>query len=97
VGGVDGYEKVQCYVEEAERPADAPKWRLKGFKSLFLNAGEEKEVTFGLKPDDFASVDDNGDKVIKKGLYKIHVGGGQPDGRTYDLTRSRAVSFEITI
>jgi beta-glucosidase len=97
IGGIGGYEKVQCYIEKAERSANAPKWQLKGFKPLFLNVGEEKEVSFILKADDFALIDENGDKIIEKGVYKIHIGGGQPDGRTFGLTQTQTVCFEITI
>jgi beta-glucosidase len=68
---------------------------LKGFKRIFLKAGESKTVQFTLKPQDVAVAGDTGDYKLLKGTVAISVGGGQPDEKK--KTTSNVVKTTIKI
>jgi beta-glucosidase len=62
----DGDEVVQVYVAGA--PGDgSPIRSLRGFQRIHLKAGESRQVSFHVAPDD-----------LPKGSVEVSVGGGQP-------------------
>jgi beta-glucosidase len=76
-GKMDGEEVVQLYVAAANEKQLVRS--LKGFKRIFLKAGESKIVEFTLTPDDLSTLDANGKPVPLSGKITISIGGGQPD------------------
>ena len=66
----DGDEVVQLYVGGGSE-AEAPVRSLRGFQRVHLRAGESREVSFTLGPDD-----------VPTSKVTISVGGGQPLGRS---------------
>lgn len=54
VGDVDGAEIAQVYVRDVESTIFRPVKELKGFKKVYLKAGEEKDVTVTLDSRSFA-------------------------------------------
>ncbi len=69
---------MQLYVSQQNQNIHAPLKALKGFKRIFLKAGESKTITFQLNPDDLSVADDSGVFKQVKGKISISVGGGQP-------------------
>ena len=53
-GGRDGEEVVQLYVRDLLAGVTRPVRELKGFRKVMLRAGESREVTFTLTPDDLS-------------------------------------------
>ena len=53
-GGRDGEEVVQLYVRDLLSGVTRPVRELKGFRKVMLRAGESREVTFTLSPDDLS-------------------------------------------
>ncbi|MDR0862144.1 MAG: glycoside hydrolase family 3 C-terminal domain-containing protein [Oscillospiraceae bacterium] len=96
-GAVAAREIVECYVQCAERFAYSPVWQLKGFKSVYLQAGESAEVSFTLDKKAFSLVDENGDSVLMRGANRVFVGGGQPDARTLALTGTLPAQFTVDV
>jgi beta-glucosidase len=68
---------------------------LKGFKRIFLKAGESRVVQFVLQPADLAVANDAGAYIPLKGKLTISLGGGQPDEKK--KTTSNVVKKTITI
>ena len=68
-GGPEGDEVVQLYVNGGGGGDDAIR-NLRGFQRVHLKAGESKDVTFTLPPED-----------VPKNKVQISVGGGQPIGK----------------
>jgi beta-glucosidase len=66
----DGDEVVQLYVGGGSEDG-APIRNLRGFQRIHLRAGENREVTFTLRPED-----------LPKSSVEVSVGGGQPVDRT---------------
>lgn len=70
-----GAEVVQCYVEDVECSVARPVKELKGYRKVFLEAGESKEVTMELPRKAFAFYDVHAkDFVVEPGEFLIHVG-----------------------
>jgi beta-glucosidase len=78
VGGRAGDEVLQLYLSDLEASVPVAKHRLAGFKRIHLDAGESRQVTLLLAPEQFALVTLEGARMIEPGLFRISVGGGQP-------------------
>lgn len=80
VGKVAGAEIAQVYVNDTESTLYRPKQELKGFKKVYLEPGEEKDVTISLDSRAFAyyNVAIN-DWHIESGDFRILVGASSRD------------------
>lgn len=95
-GNVDSDEVAQLYIAHKSENTVTPRWSLKGFKRVHLKAGESCDVEFALNDGSWATVQDDGSRVVEAGAYTVYVGGGQPDGRTYELTGREVLSATLT-
>ncbi|NLL84642.1 MAG: glycoside hydrolase family 3 protein [Lentisphaerae bacterium] len=79
-GKVAGEEVVQLYVS-APRIAGLvqPRHQLAAFTRVKLRSGASKTVKFKLDPWQLASYTEEGLQVIEPGVYRVAVGGGEPD------------------
>ena len=74
-GKTAGAEVVQCYVSDVECSVERPAKELKGYKKVFLQSGESKNVTITLAKDAFSFYDvDKKDFVVENGKFVISVG-----------------------
>jgi beta-glucosidase len=73
-----GDEVVQVYLTFPSY-SGAPRYALRAFARVHLAAGEKNAVHFTLSPRDLSAVDQNGDRLVMAGPYRLAVGGGQPD------------------
>ena len=82
VGEVGGAEVVQLYVGKKESALFRPVKELKGFRKVFLKAGEKKEITipFDDKTFRYFNVKTDGWEV-EGGVYDIYVGASIEDIR----------------
>ena len=81
-GDVDGAEIAQLYVGDVDTTIYRPKKELRGFKKVFLKAGEEKEVTIELDKRAFAFYNVNvKDWFVESGDFIIGVGASSADIR----------------
>ncbi|MBD3352355.1 MAG: glycosyl hydrolase [Candidatus Lokiarchaeota archaeon] len=79
-GEMDGAEIIQLYISDKNAGIKRPKKELKGFKKVFLKAGEEKKVEFELTSGDIAYFDINAnDWLAREGSYDILVGASSRD------------------
>ena len=79
-GSVDGAEVAQVYVKDDESTIYRPVQELKGFKKVFLKAGEEKEVSITLGKRAFAYYNVNiHDWHVESGDFTICVGASSRD------------------
>ena len=92
-GDRDGAEVAQLYVSDVESTIYRPVKELKGFKKVFLKAGEEKEVEITLDKRAFAYYNVNlGDWHVESGEFKILVGTS-----SRDIKLETSVSVESTV
>ncbi len=79
-GDRDGAEVAQVYVNDVESTIFRPVKELRGFKKVFLKAGEEKEVEIELSKRAFAYYNVNlHDWHVESGAFKILVGASSRD------------------
>ena len=95
-GEYDGYEVVQLYIRDVVSSETRPVKELKGFKKIFLKAGESAEVEFDIIPEmlGWYSVDQynlsgsskpmSAKYVIENGDFDIMIG---PDSRDVQCSR----------
>ena len=77
---VDAAETVQVYVAPGKAAVARPKHELKGFKKVFLKAGESAEVSFELDERAFAYWSEKfNDWHVESGEYGIEVGVSSRD------------------
>jgi beta-glucosidase len=74
-----GDEVVQIYVSDLEASVPVPRLHLEGFRRIHLKPGGRKTVRFTLRPDQLAAYDNEGRRFHEPGVFRISVGGGQPD------------------
>ncbi len=96
-GAVDGAEIAQVYVADKESTIFRPVKELKGFKKVFLKAGEEKEVSVDLSKRAFAFWNVNiNDWMVETGEFDILVGASSRDIRlSAAMTVTSTVDAEI--
>ncbi len=92
-GDVDGKEVAQLYVGDVESTIYRPVKELKGFKKVFIKAGEEVEVSIDLDKRAFAYYNVNiGDWHVESGEFKILVGAS-----SRDIKLEASVNVESTV
>jgi len=77
-GKMDGEEVVQLYVSNKTATTEVPITALKGFQRVNLKKGEQKSVTFTLKPEDFSITNGDAMQIVEAGTFEIAVGGAVP-------------------
>ena len=96
-GGTDCLETVQLYLSKEGAPEPAPRWSLKGVRVVALKAGETKEVSFDIGPEEMAVFDGAGRRVVQDGRHVFHIGGTQPDACSVRRTGVRPVSDAFVV
>ncbi len=73
-GNRDSFETVQLYIRDRFASVSRPVKELKGFKKVWIKAGEEVSVDITLTPDDLRIYDINMDYVTEPGDFYVFVG-----------------------
>jgi beta-glucosidase len=94
-GKKDGEEVIQLYVSGPNKAGEPLIRSLKGFKRIFLKAGETRSVQFNLAAEDLSVLDDAGKPRPAIGKTTISIGGGQPGQKI--KASSNYVQKDITI
>ena len=95
-GAVPGYEIVQLYVADKESTIYRPEKELKGFRKIWLNPDEEKEVAFELSKRAFAFYNVNiNDWCVESGDFDILVGASSADIRLSATVNVKAEAVDI--
>ena len=90
-------EVVQLYVKDLEASCRVPHHELRGFRRLHLGAGESRRVEFELSPRDLSLIDEQGQRWLEPGRFRVFVGGSQPDARSVELMGQAPLSLEIEV
>ena len=92
---MDGEEVVELYLSYPDFAGRSPLKALKGFKRIFLKAGESRLVSFVISPEQLSIVSEAGEGYQPSGRAMISIGGGQPGVK--NQTTSNVVSKAILI
>jgi beta-glucosidase len=95
VGARDGAEVAQLYIQDLKPRLPRPVKELKGFRKVFLKAGEQQTVSIPINRSSFAFYDpaQNG-WVAEKGEFKILIGSSSHTIRLGAQTRLTQTSLE---
>ena len=96
-GSFEAEEVVQLYITDVESSTRVPNHALKGFQRVILKPGESKEVSFEVTPDLMEIVNDEGERIIEKGEFKVLIGGSSPSPRNPILGAAPQVSGVFTV
>lgn len=95
-GKVDGAEIAQVYVNDIESTIFRAAKELRGFKKVFLKAGEEKTVEITLDKRAFAFWNVKaGDWTVESGDFRILVGASSRDIKLMATVKVEAAEVEI--
>ncbi len=86
-GSYDGEEVVQLYIRDITASVVRPVKELKGFRKIWLKAGDSETVSFVLSGKDLSFYDGDGNVKLEPGKFKIFVGG--------DSKNTLEVPFEL--
>ena len=78
-GKKDGQEIVQLYIHDPVASMTRPVKELKGFKKIFLKAGETKSVQFELSPSEIGFYNNSMEYTVEQGAFKIYIGRNSED------------------
>jgi beta-glucosidase len=96
-GKVAGTEVAELYLVPPQIPG-APRLALAGIQRVDLGVGKSREITFTVDPAQLSFVDSQGRRSIRPGLYRVFVGGAQPDpsiehGVAFTITGTKPMDF----
>ena len=83
-GKIAGDEVAQLYVTDMYASVKTRVMELKDFDRIHLKPGETKTVSFTITPYQLSLLNDQMDRVVEKGEFKIMVGGTSPSYETRD-------------
>jgi len=95
-GKMDGEEVVQLYVRDDISSFTRPVKELKGYKRIFVKAGETKTVTIPITAESLAMYDKDYDFVIEPGTFTVMTGNSSSDKdlKTKSLTVPQHIKLE---
>ncbi|MCL3779328.1 beta-glucosidase [Prolixibacteraceae bacterium JC049] len=80
-GSYDGEEVVQLYIKDLYASVVRPIIELKGFQRVFLKKGETKEIEFKITPELLTMLNEQMNRVIEPGDFRIMIGSASNDIR----------------
>ncbi|MGI8745727.1 MAG: glycoside hydrolase family 3 C-terminal domain-containing protein [Bryobacteraceae bacterium] len=81
VGKRAGEEVTQLYLTDVLSSVTRPVKELRGFEKVALGPGESRTVRFTLKPDDLAFLNQNLQRVVEPGAFRVMIGASSADIR----------------
>ncbi len=84
-GKVDGEEVIQLYIRDTVATFARPVKQLKGYKRVFLRAGESATVTFPVGEEQLSYYNDKGERVLEKGAFELMLGASSDDVQTLKI------------
>ena len=81
-------EVIQLYLSDVETSVKAPKYQLYGIKRVNLEPESSQEVSFEITSKMMELVNNEGDRILEDGQYRVFVGGSTPDPRNMELGMS---------
>lgn len=96
-GDYDIDEVVQLYVSPVEVTDNIPHTSLKAFKRFSIKKGASQKVSFDINADDLRVVNTDGEKVWRKGAYKVIVGNASPGELSERLGAAKQLEQTIVL
>jgi len=93
---IDMDEVIQVYIKNLSSVYAVKNHSLCTFQRISLKKHEVLQTKLLISEEAFQVVNDEGKYVKDGNAFKLFVGFGQPDNRTYQLTQKRCIEIDIT-
>lgn len=89
---------TELYIKYIAASVNTPQCQLISIDSKSLRPGEQKIISFKVTPKKMSLINENGERIIESGRFKLFLGSSGPDDRSFELTKQRPLSceFEVT-
>lgn len=94
-GKYDGAEVVQLYIRDVVSTSTRPVKELKGFRKIFLKAGESQTVRFDLTVEDLKYYNHNLQYTYEPGEFEVMIGGSSNEVKKGKFTLLPSTSKEV--
>ncbi len=84
-GNYDGDEVVQLYIKDLFASVARPVLELKSFSRVHLKKGETKELTFEITSEQLTMLDEDMNRIIEPGQFRIMIGTSSNDIRLREI------------
>ncbi|NND33640.1 MAG: glycoside hydrolase family 3 protein [Saprospiraceae bacterium] len=81
-------EVVQLYLTDLEASVDVPMQALKGFQRVNLWPGASQKIEFIITPEMMQLVNNDGERILEPGRFRVQIGGSSPSVRNEKLGAS---------
>jgi beta-glucosidase len=88
-------EVVQLYISDLQASCPVPRFALKDFTRITLDAKERKKVTFTIMEEMLMLINNDGEKVLEPGGFSVYIAPASPCGRAEELGLSGALSADF--
>jgi beta-glucosidase len=97
-GQVAGDEVAQFYVSDLDASVPVPQQSLVAFRRVTLAPGESQQLALTITPEMLMLVNDEGERVLEPGRFRLTVGGSSPGPHAAALgaPEPATVEFEVT-
>lgn len=93
--GVSGEAVAEAYATYENEECKMPNAKLCGFERVYIEAGEETEVTIPVEKMALMLTKETGERVMPKNSVTFHLGASQPDEQSVKLTGANVVSAKF--
>jgi beta-glucosidase len=90
-------EVVQLYVRDLEASSAVPHHELRGVARVHLAPGESRRLRFEVSAAALSLIDDEGQRRLEPGAFRLFVGGSQPDTRSVTLLGQAPLVAELQV
>lgn len=90
-------EVAQLYVRDLEASSAVPHHELRGIARVHLAPGESRRLRFELSAAALSLIDDDGQRRLEPGAFRLFVGGSQPDTRSVALLGRAPLVAELQV
>lgn len=96
-GKVGTEDVIQVYIKDEESQYAVRNTSLCGFKRIFLNPGEEKEIHMTIPFEALKVVNDEGERILDSKKFTLYIGVSGADERSIELTKKEPVIVPIRL
>lgn len=96
-GKVGTEDVIQVYIKDEESQYAVRNTSLCGFKRIFLNPGEEKEIHMTIPFEALKVVNDEGERILDSKKFILYIGVSGADERSIELTKKEPVTVPIRL
>ena len=97
IGDYPAIETVQMYITDDIASTLTPLFSLKGIKKVNLQPGESKSIDFKISTDMLKLINDQGEAILEKGNFTIHISNSLPSKRALELGASKSLITRLVL